>query len=69
MVNPRADPPIIKMMMSERTPPTTEADSVQSAEADSVKGPCTSEISNKNMSTMWVCLCFAVCSILSPTLC
>ena len=26
MVNPRADPPIIKMMMSERTPPTTEAD-------------------------------------------
>ena len=28
MVNPRADPPIIKMMMSERTPPTTEADSV-----------------------------------------
>ena len=38
MVNPRADPPIIKMMMSERTPPTTttEADSVQSAEVDSV---------------------------------
>ena len=28
MVNPRADPPIIKMMMSERTPPTTEASSV-----------------------------------------
>ena len=26
MVNPRVDPPIIKMMMSERTPPTTEAD-------------------------------------------
>ena len=26
MVNPRADPPIMKMMMSERTPPTTEAD-------------------------------------------
>ena len=24
MVNPRADPPIIKMMTSERTPPTTE---------------------------------------------
>ena len=36
MVNPMADPPIIKMMMSERTPPTTEADSVQLAEADSV---------------------------------
>ena len=28
MVNPRADPPIIKMIMSERIPPTTEADSV-----------------------------------------
>ena len=28
MVNPRADPPIIKMMMSERTPPTTAAESV-----------------------------------------
>ena len=28
MVNPRADPPIIKMMMSDRTPPTTEASSV-----------------------------------------
>ena len=28
MVNPRADPPIIKMMTSERTPPTSEADSV-----------------------------------------
>ena len=25
MVNPRADPPIIKMMTSERTPPTTES--------------------------------------------
>ena len=36
MMNPRADPPIIKMRMSERTPPTTEADSVQSAEADLV---------------------------------
>ena len=36
IVNPMADPPIIKMMMSERTPPTTEADSVQLAEADSV---------------------------------
>ena len=36
IVNPRVNPPIIKMMMSERTPPTTEADSVQSAEADSV---------------------------------
>ena len=36
MINPRADPPIIKMMMSERTPPITEADSAQSAEADSV---------------------------------
>ena len=35
-MNPRAHPPIIKMMMSERTPLTTEADSVQSAEADSV---------------------------------
>ena len=33
MMNPRADPPIIKMMKSERTPPTTEADS---ADADSV---------------------------------
>ena len=39
MVNPRADPPIIKMMMSERTPLTTESDSMQSAEADSVIGP------------------------------
>ena len=28
MVNPRVNPPIIKMMMSERTPPTTEADTV-----------------------------------------
>ena len=28
MVTPRVNPPIIKMMMSERTPPTTEADSV-----------------------------------------
>ena len=28
MMNPRADPPIIKTMMSERTPPTTEAVSV-----------------------------------------
>ena len=36
MVNPRADPPIIKMMKSERTPPTTDADSVQSTDADSV---------------------------------
>ena len=69
MVNPRADPPIIKMMMSERTPPTTETDSVQSAEVDSVKGPCTSEITKKCMSTVWVCLGFAVSSILSPTLC
>ena len=55
MVNPRADPPIIKMMMSERTPPTTEAD---------IAGKI-----NQNTRYRGRCIdIFAVCSVLSPTL-
>ena len=56
MVNPRADPPIIKMMMSERTPPTTEADKP-------------GKINQTLATEVGVFDIFAVCSVLSPTLC
>ena len=44
MVNPRADPPIIKMMMSDRTPPTTEASSVLPLLGPAYESMCCKEV-------------------------
>ena len=44
MVNPRADPPIIKMMMSERTPPASSVLPLVAAVEPAYESMCCKEV-------------------------